>query len=302
MEKFKHIVVANGSLVARKRLVEELYKIGYKKKDDVLLCLTDTSSNYCITMNYKCGFDYHTPHSGILDGFSNEGEYWKRQGVKYQFEIDNENEFQAALAIAAIRDDNEGHIGEIWWYDEDAYQIIENDRTIIGVWWNSYTRHVYGKIAVGIGNWKKATPKEIIKHFKNNKSTNMSNKKIIGYKAPYDIYTEIPAERITKGEMLIKSTTNLYYKKIGGLNSLYYLAKEIVEQWEPVYKEDEITIGDYKAVKEGDLVAFGCQKFDIAELYAYKKLLQGHKENKAEITVMGTKISKEILDRLIEML
>lgn len=296
--RFKYSITCSGDRKNKKRLAEELTKLGYKR-DGIS---DEFKFNYLSINESKRPQD-----SNIKQG--EFGCYQNKYDRDYSFNIDNEWEFQAALAIAAIRDDNEGYIGEIWWYDEYAYQIIENDRTIIGVWWNSYTRHVYGKIAVGIGNWKKATPEEIIEHFKNNKLINMNKKKmnekkIIGYKLIRPEYRE--AVKIIGDFTNIETFENY---ELTAFAKDYKIVKnklidaKVLDLWfKPVYEQDEVTIGGYKAIKEGDLVAFGCQKFDIAELYAYKKLLQGHKENKAEITVMGTKISVEILDRLIEML
>lgn len=69
------------------------------------------------------------------------------------------------------------------------------------------------------------------------------DKKVIGYKAPFDIYTDIFCETIQKGEMLIPC--GLYYRKRkkNCSDPTYYIAKEIVENtWEAVYQEDEVIL------------------------------------------------------------
>lgn len=72
--------------------------------------------------------------------------------------------------------------------------------------------------------------------------TETMNKKIIGYKAPYDIYTETAYFKINRGDLLVKDSSPLYYKcvnwKVDECEK-YLLAKEIVETWEPVYEEDK---------------------------------------------------------------
>lgn len=306
--KFKYIVVANGSLEARKRFVEELGRIGYDITNKNSLCLDDRqykdSPQYCITVNYENDMGFNIPKSGRLNGFSNCGEYWVEKGMKYQFEIDDENEFQTALAIAAIRDDEIPHIGE--WVIANSKRRISG--TVIGpndslhridcvTGINFSTEGYTGTkgVATSLYYETKATPEEIIQHFKTNKSTNM-NKKIIGYKCPADYYKG----SLPKGTILLRSVSSKEYS-YSSRGFVCYLPAEIVEAWEPVYENDTISLGGYTAIKEGDTVAFGCQKFDIVELLAYRKLLASV-ETKAELTIHGTKITIKILDSLIEML
>ena len=62
-------------------------------------------------------------------------------------------------------------------------------------------------------------------------------KEIIGYKAPYDLFDE-NGQRILslKGDIFTKKNDKIY------TSNNYYLPKEIVETWEPVYKSSEVTI------------------------------------------------------------
>jgi len=78
------------------------------------------------------------------------------------------------------------------------------------------------------------------------KEQNMSNKEIIGYKAPYDLFGgNIKANTIYKP---VASKNNIVYAATingkvvdGGQTNM---PKEIVETWEPVYKE-EFKVGDW---------------------------------------------------------
>jgi hypothetical protein len=58
-------------------------------------------------------------------------------------------------------------------------------------------------------------------------------KEIIGYKAPYDINN-----KVRKGTIYIKETTNYCPTGKEGQGSEWYLPPQIVEKWEPIYKED----------------------------------------------------------------
>ena len=70
-------------------------------------------------------------------------------------------------------------------------------------------------------------------------------KEIIGYKAPYDLFdSKIKKDTLYK---LNNFTINTYYPEEFSKTSPYLLPKEIVEQWEPVYKE-EFQAGDWVTV------------------------------------------------------
>ena len=70
-----------------------------------------------------------------------------------------------------------------------------------------------------------------------------SKEEIIGYKAPYDLF----GGKIKQGDLYkFKDTGYVHY-----LSDAYYLPKEIVETWEPVYKakEQTYTLSNGKEVK-----------------------------------------------------
>lgn len=72
------------------------------------------------------------------------------------------------------------------------------------------------------------------------KNRNNMNKKIIGYKAPYDLYDG----RVLKGHLYVKNPRlpDYYPQTIGNGSALYNIAKEIVETWEAVYEEESINL------------------------------------------------------------
>lgn len=84
-------------------------------------------------------------------------------------------------------------------------------------------------------------------------------KKIIGYKAPYDINPEI-----IEGAMYVReeSTNKNYYyvKGYAGMGVKYYLNKQIVETWEPIYEEEKIlemdVAGVHLSINKGGLIDF----------------------------------------------
>lgn len=69
---------------------------------------------------------------------------------------------------------------------------------------------------------------------------------------------------------------------------------------EEIEKSQTIDIKGYTATKEGSLIAFGCQKFDKADLRAYRDLL--NRPISINLEIEGTKITKEILEKLISKL
>jgi len=188
--------------------------------------------------------------------------------------------------------------------------------------------------------------------------TKQMEKKIIGYKAPYDLF----GGNIKAGELFSKVTENSYKTtSTGSTQYSRHLPKEIVEQWEPVYNQ-EYEIGEYvtdddgrniykigsyknnnyypapgkyssgkdinisysfgyklrRATKEeieaaqsvkisgytaeavdGE-IAFGCQRLTKQDLHTVEKLLNN--EINASITIHNTKITKEIIQKLLNKL
>lgn len=99
--------------------------------------------------------------------------------------------------------------------------------------------------------------KNIDKYFENNiltleefieitqMNTKNTDKKIIGYKCPTDMFNG----GIPKNTLYVRKYSevleNGYYSKDHLESNVYYLPKEIVETWEPVYEEENYKVGDY---------------------------------------------------------
>lgn len=74
------------------------------------------------------------------------------------------------------------------------------------------------------------------------KEETMENKKLIGYKVPYDLW----GGQIKKGSIYITHPPNNYGYRDNMIEE-FNIAKEIVEQWEPVY-EEKFKVGDWVTV------------------------------------------------------
>lgn len=207
-------------------------------------------------------------------------------------------------------------------------------------------------------------PNNIEKYFENNiltleefieitqMNTKNTNKKIIGYKTPYDLYNG----EIKKGTTCVKYSHGNVKKAYRAINynpnGYYALASEIVETWEPVYEEEykvgdwvigwhciyksfketpwkiykieenyiysdnysntgisnirkatkeeidnflNITINNYKLeITSNNDFKFGCNNFTRNQLDAYILLV----EREADITMFGTKIDLELLNKI----
>lgn len=114
----------------------------------------------------------------------------------------------------------------------------------------------------------------------------MEEKKIIGYKAPYDLF----GGRVEKGRMYCKITYRVtdQYTPHKEQVSIYDLPKEIVESWEAVYKEELKlpVINGYQGKIEGDLVIYGnnCAKFNkqfFLDLYLVLDTIYSKDQNRS---------------------
>jgi hypothetical protein len=83
---------------------------------------------------------------------------------------------------------------------------------------------------------RKATKEELIAHF--TKKDKMEKKTLIGYKAPCDLYGgDVKAGTIFKKG---RSGSAFWYQPINREGDSQVVPQEIVETWEPAYKEDRI--------------------------------------------------------------
>jgi len=102
------------------------------------------------------------------------------------------------------------------------------------------------------------TLEEFKQSIENNKNT--MEKKIIGYKAPYDLFEG----KVAAGTVLYPTTENAgvklgaFYATYGDHSTTKYsrhIPKEIVERWEPMY-EDDFKEGDYVRIKNTSNVRY----------------------------------------------
>lgn len=121
-----------------------------------------------------------------------------------------------------------------------------------------YNYYLVDKTNSGLGNKPYDSNKYTTINFEN---IDFMEKKIIGYKAPYDLFGgKVKKEEIATPFFKPFSGEKAYHFKIKGLENTVSdtLPKEIVETWEPVYepekpKEIEINMGSFslKLTKEG---------------------------------------------------
>lgn len=90
--------------------------------------------------------------------------------------------------------------------------------------------------------------------------------KIIGYKAPFDLFNGY----IKKGHLFIEWSKKHYYSAVNENVSTYSLPKEIVETWEAVYEEttEQPTETDFKSSEllytEKDMIEYSSYSLKLA--------------------------------------
>lgn len=149
-----------------------------------------------------------------------------------------------------------------------------------------------------ISNIKKLTNmEEVYKKFPGEKT-----KKIIGYKSPFKMVGS--TDCIEKGDIFSKTENEYFYTNNGVVKKKNPLPKEIVEQWEPVYEEDEIIkIGGYEVIFVKDILTnttmIDGNQFTL-KFWEAAKLISSH--SKAKIMVGCSKqfdVSLEIINKII---
>lgn len=82
-----------------------------------------------------------------------------------------------------------------------------------------------------------------------------TNKKIIGYKVPFDINSYIK-----KDDIMVYCYEQGYHLKGYKLKGAeYYLYKQLVETWEPVYEEEQYKVGDWITIEDPTKLEDGCR-------------------------------------------
>lgn len=116
-------------------------------------------------------------------------------------------------------------------------------------------------------------------------------KKIIGYKAPYDLF----GGDIKKGTVYPVFETTDRTKE-------FFVPLEIVKTWEPVYEEEKIMIGKYEAsFKDKGYVAFGCQSYTKEDVRFLYNLISSS-EVGAKVEIHGTKMTPDLLSNIIKQI
>lgn len=125
---------------------------------------------------------------------------------------------------------------------------------------------------------------------------NIMEKEIIGYKCPINLY----GGKLKKGDILDQkgSAQGLSYSK--NLDNKYYIPKEIVETWEPVYKQEELKLGEYIIEFKKNSIKVNNQEFDSEELLFIKSHIEKSSDNL--VFIKGIKIIKELLQEILNKL
>lgn len=146
--------------------------------------------------------------------------------------------------------------------------------------------------------WNNIIP---LKEFEEKKVTKFMEKKIIGYKAPYDLFGGI----VKKGDLFFYNGTGYYHTFIND-NRLrtvkrgsHPLPKEIVETWEPYYEEIPTLpkIGGYEGKYENGVITYGCQSF------SKEVVKQVNNINSMEtIRIKGVDITKSEIEQICKFI
>lgn len=136
---------------------------------------------------------------------------------------------------------------ELYW----NYFNVGPGRSVTGTWYYTFDKHVYCEESEAIDNYYTKITTEQFKRYVL-KQGNIEEKEIIGYKVPFELFNgEIKEGFIYKP---LASKDNKYYAPVNLENKVglpcFNLPKEIVEQWESVYKEIEFKVGDWVTVTE----------------------------------------------------
>jgi hypothetical protein len=133
-------------------------------------------------------------------------------------------------------------------------------------------------------------------------------KKIIGYKAPMQMY----GGNIKAGDVVFPHEYRSNAHTINGKTAPYFLPKELILNWEPVYEQDDIYLGKWKVNFVPNGVAVGCPGhelkytrktiqniLEILEIGAAHNIQIHFGETKGNADV---KITQEICDKILARL
>lgn len=302
---WKHKIAFSGNERNVTSFVKALMGLGYKPSGAYS---HTTGKPYCPTQVNVT--------NGVYDDFDiatvNNISYYKHRQIEYSFNIDNKWEYEAALAICSMRNDNDVcHEGE-WIYFLQTYDRAPSGHIaqITNIYkesyeskgWISYTPKVGNgggfrwaispeKSGYSIGiHFRKATAEEIINYFKNKYS--MSTKQI-GWIVPENLFGGL----VRKGTIYPLVAKGFNGAKPSDESSdTLWLPREIIEKWEPSYEKQEksVIIGsrNVKVFVEGERVYTKDERIDttIEEL---EELLDSLDEMELEISGFNVSIKAD---------
>lgn len=222
MSTWVHNLSIHGSLKEIHEFIPHLEALGYEKSDR--------------PNNRVEGF-YLATHPDILGSKGYNFFQGKEFAGTYDRILNLPQDHNLALALAGMRNDTSvNNIGE-WLVGEETNNLYEckgKDRYLV-----RQVSSLTSNLCVGSIVWaspllaKKATTDQITLYFEGLPKSGKMDKKIIGYKTPYDLWNGA----IKTGDIYqANDADTAYYNKRG----LYSMPKEIVETWEPVYEEKKI--------------------------------------------------------------
>lgn len=220
---WKYSLAIHGTVEQIKEFTKELDKIGYEEnafpynlhEGDTLL------TKRKVACQLTEGYDYFSDKEFLGNN------------ADYHFNLPEDKE--VALAIAAMKDTSEVEYNEICVgtttgtlyrrIDLHNFEVLKGRFTLKDTSPGTIKHFNYPEV-------RKATAQEIIEYFKRKP---MKKREIIGYKAPYNLF----GGGVEAGEIYIPNDRkSAYFNKYGHFS----LPKEIVEEWEPVYKINEETV------------------------------------------------------------
>lgn len=232
MKKFKYSLTLRGRTKIKIDFSHELKILGYKIGNDF-----DTNTNE-LSVGSPLGKDFSD------DQYNFQSGSMKRD---YEFNIDETWQFEAALAIAAIRNDTLPHVGE-WVYMPDHQTLsysgeeyarinyVDDKGNTFNTKEQSQQRDSLLHGSYGI---TKATPEQLMKFFKQKyQALEMEKRKIIGYRIIKD------GPGFKKGDELTEEVNldgNVFWKKPKedkrlGIKFPDFITKD-TEWFEPIHEE-----------------------------------------------------------------
>ena len=169
------------------------------------------------------------------------------------------------------------------------------------------TGHLYYmEEATQEGGYEKITFQQF-KDYVLNKKVTEDVKVPVGYIAPINVFAfAYPNNQIKKGDTLFPVRDGLFYCKLNETDSDFFLPKEVVEVWDPIYEDpiENYTIGDkdIPVVFKKEGIFIDEKEWSLGEMN-YLLRTSNHKgyQVKTEVFTIGcTVVIREDLERLYE--